>query len=104
MAVAPEVGRLLYALVRANRPNMIVEFGTSFGLSAIHLAAALRDNGAGKLITTERSAAKAEQAKKNLAEAGLLELVQIRLGDARESLKTTSADIDFLVLDGWKEL
>jgi predicted O-methyltransferase YrrM len=34
MAVAPEVGRLLYLLVRSRRPARVVEFGTSFGLSS----------------------------------------------------------------------
>src|SRR4249919_1762552 len=56
MPVAPEAGRLLYSLVRATRPQTVVEFGMSLGLSGIHLAAALRDNGSGRLITTELSA------------------------------------------------
>jgi predicted O-methyltransferase YrrM len=59
MAVAPEVGRLFYLLVRTHKPSRIVEFGTSFGISAIYLAAALRDNGSGHLITTEKDAEKA---------------------------------------------
>jgi len=53
MAVAPEVGRLIYLLVRTRRPALVVEFGTSFGLSAIHIASGLRDNRLGHLITTE---------------------------------------------------
>jgi len=68
MAVAPEVGRLIYLLVRSRRPALIVEFGTSFGLSAIHLAAALRDNGFGRLITTEQSANKASRAWQHLTQ------------------------------------
>jgi predicted O-methyltransferase YrrM len=47
MPVAPDVGRLLYALVRASRPETVVEFGTSFGISTFHLAAAVTDNGRG---------------------------------------------------------
>ena len=53
--VTPEAGRLLYSLVRATRPATIVEFGMSFGISALHLASAVRDNGTGRVVTTELS-------------------------------------------------
>jgi predicted O-methyltransferase YrrM len=101
--VAPEVGRLIYLLVRARRAQTIVEFGTSLGISAIHLAAALRDNGSGKLIATELDDSKAERARQNLNEAGLDDLVEIRAGDAFATLRDGPETIDFLLLDGWKE-
>jgi predicted O-methyltransferase YrrM len=103
MAVAPEVGRLLYLLVRNRRPSLIVEFGTSLGLSTIHLAAALRDNGHGRLVTAELNAAKAERAAAHLRAAGLEDLVEIRHGDAFVTLAGLR-DIDLLLLDGWKAL
>jgi predicted O-methyltransferase YrrM len=103
MAVAPEVGRLIYLLARSRRPALAVEFGTSFGLSAIHLAAALRDNGFGRLITTEQSANKASRALLHLTEAGVADLVEIRQGDAFQTL-TVIDRIDLLLLDGWKPL
>ena len=102
--VSPEGGRLLYALVRAARPSTVVEFGTSFGISTIHLAAAARDNGAGRVISTELNAAKAAQARANLAEAGLSDWVTILLGDARQTLATVDAPVGFVLLDGWKNL
>ncbi len=102
--VSPEGGRLLYALVRAARPATVVEFGTSFGISTIHLAAAVRDNGAGRVISTELNAAKAAQARANLAEAGLSNWVTILLGDARQTLATIDAPVGFVLLDGWKNL
>jgi predicted O-methyltransferase YrrM len=101
--VAPEVGRLIYLLVRARRAQTIVDFGTSLGISAIHLAAALRDNGSGKLIATELDDSKAERARQNLNEAGLDDLVEIRAGDAFATLRDGPETIDFLLLDGWKE-
>jgi predicted O-methyltransferase YrrM len=101
--VAPEVGRLIYLLVRARRAQTIVEFGTSLGISAIHLAAALRDNGFGNLIATELDDNKAERARQNLNEAGLDDLVEIRVGDAFATLRDGPEMIDFLLLDGWKE-
>jgi len=103
MAVAPEVGRLIYLLVRSCRPALVVEFGTSFGLSAIHIAAALRDNGLGRLITTEQSVSKATRAAQHLAQAGLLDLVEIRQGDAFRTLSAIK-ELDLLLLDGWKPL
>lgn len=104
MPVSREVGRLLYMLVRTQRSRTIVEFGTSFGISTIHLAAAVRDNGVGRVITTELDADKVRQARKNLSEAGLSDFVEIREGDASQILKGLDAEIDFLLLDGWKDL
>ena len=66
--VTPEAGRLLYSLVRATRPATVVEFGMSFGISAIHLAAAVRDNGSGRVVTTELSDTKIAAAKQTFAE------------------------------------
>jgi predicted O-methyltransferase YrrM len=100
-----EFGTLLYMLARARQANTIVEFGTSFGLSTIQLAAALRDNGGGRLVSTEFIAAKAEAARSNLQAAGLSDLVEIRLGDALETLKGGVGNpIDLVLLDGAKNL
>src|ERR1700721_3665124 len=49
MAVAPEIGRLIYLLVRSRRPAIVVEFGASFGLSAIPIASELREHCFGHL-------------------------------------------------------
>lgn len=101
--VCPEVGQLLYVLVRIRRPKIAVEFGASFGLSGIHIAAALRDNGEGRLITTELNAFKAGRASEHFRQAGLADLIELRQGDAIETL-TGVRGIDFLMLDGWKSL
>ncbi len=102
-SIAPEVGRLIYLLVRTRRPALVVEFGTSFGISAIHIAAALHDNGAGRLITTEQNDKKAVAAAENIREAGLSDLVEIRKGDAFATLAGVSG-IELLFLDGAKSL
>jgi predicted O-methyltransferase YrrM len=101
--VPPEVGQLLYVLTRANRPATIVEVGTSYGISAIHFAAALNDNGAGRLITAELSATKAKAARANLQSLGLDPWVEIRQGDAFQTLQGLDAPINMLFLDGWKD-
>jgi predicted O-methyltransferase YrrM len=104
LPVTPEAGRLLYALVRATRPSTVVEFGMSLGISAIHLASAVRDNGSGRVVTTELSAAKVAAAKKTFAETGLDDLITVLEGDALVTLADVDTPVEFVLLDGWKEL
>jgi predicted O-methyltransferase YrrM len=104
MAIGPDFGNLLYAFARSMNAKNIVEFGTSFGVSTIYLAAAMRDNGGGKVITSEFLPEKVEQAKKNLAEAGLIEYVEFRVGDAFETLKKDIPNLDMVFLDGPKDM
>lgn len=105
LAVSPDTARLLYMLGRATRARAVVEFGTSFGVSTVYLAAALRDNGGGRLIGTELEPSKAAKARANLAEAGLDDLTEIREGDALETLSRDLPEtIDLVLLDGHKPL
>jgi len=105
LAVSREAGRLLYMLARGSKARTIVEFGTSFAISTLHLAAGLRDNGGGQLITCEFEPTKVERARANLTEGGLIDLVEIREGDALETLSRDLPDtIDLLLLDGAKAL
>ncbi len=105
MAVSPETGRLLYMLARGNKTRAAVEYGTSFGISAIHVAAALRDNGGGRLFGTELEPEKIAHARANLESAGLADLVEIREGDALETLaRDLPETVDLVLLDGHKPL
>jgi predicted O-methyltransferase YrrM len=105
LAVSRETATLLYVLARSSRARTVVEFGTSFGVSTLHLAAALRDNGGGRLIGTELEWTKAAQACANIAVAGLDDLVEIRAGDALETLaRDLPETIDLVLLDGAKAL
>ena len=105
LAVSRETGALLYMLARSCGARTIVEFGTSFGISTLHLAAALRDNGGGHLITSEFEPSKIARARENLAAGGLIDLVEIREGDAPQTLSVDLAEtIDLLLLDGAKSL
>ncbi|GAA0910072.1 class I SAM-dependent methyltransferase [Rothia nasimurium] len=98
-------GELLYLLARSRNARHIVEFGTSFGVSTIYLAAAVRDNASGgKVIGTELVPAKVTRARAHLQRAGLAEYVDIKSGDARETLREVADGIDFLLLDGWPRL
>jgi len=105
LAVSRETGTLLYMLARGINARNIVEFGTSFGISTLYLAAALRDNGGGRLITTEFESSKVARARENLTAGGLIDLVEIREGDALQTLKSgLPKTIDLLLLDGAKGL
>lgn len=105
LPVDRNTGTLLYLLARQGKARNMVEFGTSFGISTLHLAAALRDNGGGRLITTEFEPSKVAQAQAHLEEAGLADLVEIRWGDALETLaRDLPPHIDLVLLDGAKAL
>ena len=104
LPVTPESGRLLCTLVRAARPQTVVEFGMSLGLSAIHLAGAVRDNGVGRVVTTELSAAKVTAAAAIFAEVGLDDLITVLEGDALQTLAHIDGPVNFVLLDGWKDL
>ena len=102
--ITPEAGRLLYSLVRATRPATVVEFGMSFGISALHLASAVRDNGSGRVVTTELSKDKIAAAKQTFADTGLDDLITILDGDALSTLADLDGPVGLVLLDGWKEL
>jgi predicted O-methyltransferase YrrM len=105
LAVSRETARLLYVLARSMRARSIVEFGTSFGISTLHLAAALKDNGGGRVIGSEFEPSKVARARANMAAAGVADLVDIREGDALQTLaRDLPESIDLVLLDGAKTL
>ncbi len=105
LAVSRQTATLLYMLARAMRARTIVEFGTSFGVSTLHLAAAVKDNGGGRVISSEFEPSKVARAREHMAQAGLAELVEIREGDALETLAgDLPQSIDLVLLDGAKTL
>ncbi len=104
LPISAEAGQLLYALVRAIRPETVVEFGTSFGISTIYLAAAVTDNGTGHVVTTELSSTKVDAARANLRQAGVDRVVTVLPGDARETLAGLRGPVGLVLLDGWKDL
>lgn len=105
LAVSRETGTFLYMLARSTKAKNIIEFGTSFGISTLHLAAAIRDNGGGHLITTEFEPSKIVKARENLTSAGLIDLVDLREGDALKTLASNLPEtIDLVLLDGAKSL
>ena len=106
VALDRDKARLCYLLCRASGATRAVEVGTSFGVSTIYLAAAVRENigqsgGSGLVIGTEWEPAKVEAAENNLATAGVADVVKIRQGDVRETLKDVGGPVDFVLMDIW---
>lgn len=103
LSIEPAMGVFLNLCAKAIGATHIVEFGSSFGISTLYLAAAAKDTG-GRVTGTEMEASKAEKARANLEEAGLADYAEIRVGDALETLKDLDGPVDLLFLDGWKDL
>lgn len=103
LAVSARMGEFLHLAVLTHGSRFIVEFGTSFGVSTIYLASAARLIG-GRVIGSEQAPGKAERAVANLEEAGLADVAEVRVGNARETLAVLDEPVDLLFLDGWKDL
>ncbi len=103
LASSPAGGMYCYLLARAIGAKRIVEFGTSFGVSTIYLALAVRDNGGGIVIGTEMISSKAAKARSNIEEAGLADIVEIREGNALETLRDIDGPVDFMLSDGFPQ-
>ena len=106
IALDRDKAELCYQLCRALRATRVVEAGTSFGVSTLYLAAAVRDNvradGApGLVIGTEHEPQKAAAARAHFAEAGLSDLIELREGDLRQTLADIRGPIDFMLIDIW---
>jgi predicted O-methyltransferase YrrM len=104
ISVSAKQGVFLYMVARSIAARRVVEFGTSVGISTLYLAAAVRDNGGGVVIGSEFEPGKIKQARAHIEEAGLSEFVEIREGDASETLADPGGSVDMVLLDGMKEL
>ena len=95
-----ETGRLLATLVAALQPKLVLEVGTAIGYSTLHMAGALRG---GRIVTIERDAGRAAQARDFLARGGVAERVEILEADAREAIESLEGPFDLLFLDATKD-
>jgi predicted O-methyltransferase YrrM len=104
IALEPIKAEFCHQLIRALRAARVVEVGTSYGVSTLYLADAVRANGGGVVIATEYEAAKAAAARATFAGAGVAHLVDLREGDLRETLKVIEGPVDFVLMDIWTEM
>ena len=102
MQIAPDEGALLHLLVRAASARFAVEVGTFTGYSAICIGRALQPGG--RLLCCEISEDWAEIARRNLAEARLDEVAEVRVAPALDTLRSLPAEeeVDFAFVDADK--
>ncbi len=103
VALDRDKAEFCYQLCRSLRATRVVEAGTSFGISTLYLAAAVRDNQVenGVIIGTEHEPGKAEIARENFREAGLSDYIDLREGDLRQTLMDVGGPVDFMLVDIW---
>jgi predicted O-methyltransferase YrrM len=106
VALDRDKAEFCYQLCRAGNARRIVEVGTSYGVSTLYLAAAVRHNvqaagGDGVVIGTEYEPEKARAARAHFDEAGLSGFIDLREGDLRETLKEVEGPVDFVLMDVW---
>jgi predicted O-methyltransferase YrrM len=109
VALDRDKAEFCYLLCRANNARRIVEAGTSYGVSTLYLAAAVRDNiraagGDGVVIGTEYEPEKARIARGHFEQAGLNRFIDLREGDLRETLKQVDGPVDFMLVDIWTNM
>jgi predicted O-methyltransferase YrrM len=104
VALDRDKGEFCYQLCRSLRAMRVVEAGTSFGVSTLYLAAAVRDNQVenGVVIGTEFEPSKVKIARENFREAGLSEFIELREGDLRQTLQDVGGPVDFMLVDIWE--
>lgn len=100
--ISPEVGRFLHDIIKKQKPQHILEIGTSNGYSALWFAKAVLENGTGKIITIEPDIERASLAQKNIEETNTVQIIDIKIGDAKEILTTLKEKFDFLFIDARK--
>jgi predicted O-methyltransferase YrrM len=109
VALDRDKAEFCYQLCRANDVRRVVEIGTSYGVSTLYLAAAVRDNvhaagGKGMVIGTEYEPMKVHAAREHFTAAGLSSFVDLREGDLRETLQRIEGPVDFVLVDIWVTL
>jgi len=103
VALDRDKAEFCYQLCRSLRATRVIEAGTSFGISTLYLAAAVRDNQVenGVVIGTEYEPDKVEVSRANFEEAGLSEFIELREGDLRQTLQNVGGPVDFMLVDIW---
>jgi predicted O-methyltransferase YrrM len=105
IAITPNQGKLLELLVRIHGARRILELGTLGAYSTIWLARALPPGG--RLLTLEANPRYAEVARENIANAGLDDTVELRVGRALETLPELAAEagepFDLIFIDADKQ-
>ncbi len=100
--IGPVAGRFLFAIAKLGRARRVLEAGAAIGYSTLWFARATEPWG-GSIVTLEADPEMAELARRNLEEAGVLDRVEVRVGDALASLDELHGPFDLVFIDHEKE-
>jgi predicted O-methyltransferase YrrM len=101
-SVATTTGKFLFSLVAPQADCEVLEIGGSKGYSSIWLGAGVRHLG-GRVLSLEHDPAKVEAWRRNVQDAGLEQWVELREGDAFETLPAIDDVFDLVFLDAEKD-
>ncbi|HSZ50730.1 MAG TPA: class I SAM-dependent methyltransferase [Caulobacteraceae bacterium] len=101
VALEKDKAEFCYMMCRAIGARRIVEVGTSFGVSTLYLAAAVRDNGGGVVLAAENEPLKCERARANFEAAGLSSFIEFHQADVIAACDHFAGPIDFVLFDIW---
>lgn len=94
----PPTAELVSILAQSSRARNVLEIGTSNGYSTIWLAASVAPSG-GRVTSIDRNPEKHRMARENLNQAGLLESVDLRTGDATDVIAALPGPFDLVFFD-----
>lgn len=100
--IDPEVGTFLGVIARSIGARRILEIGTAIGYSGIWLARALPPGGV--LLTMERDADRAAEARRHFERAGVSDRASVMVGDAMRLVSKVAGPFDLIFQDGDKML
>jgi caffeoyl-CoA O-methyltransferase len=101
--VDDDVARFLKLIIEITKPKRILEIGTSIGYSAASMAYVVKEYG-GRLTTIEFDEKVGAQARKNFRSAGVQEVIDLKIGDAREIIPGLEEKYDLIFQDVDKRL
>ena len=101
LAVSAEMGRFLRNMVLAHRPRRILELGSSYGVSTLYFAEALRTLGSGVVVATELDPAKCAHLRTHVKTAAVGAYVDLREGDVFQTVSALDGAFDMVFIDVW---
>jgi predicted O-methyltransferase YrrM len=100
-SIGPIKGKIIADIIKRYQPEDILEIGTLYGYSAILMANTLSGLD-GKVVTIEMDRSIAETARKNIADAGLLEKIEVIVGNALDNIPKLNQKFQLMFLDAAK--
>jgi predicted O-methyltransferase YrrM len=97
--IGPPAGQFCYLIARRIRARRVFELGSGFGYSTIWFARAVRDNGGGEVYHTVWDDDLSRQARANVEEAGLSEIVRFQVSEAVAALRQAEGPFDLIFND-----